>query len=80
LAQGREIDVMATVVVLPKFGMTMEEGTIVEWYKREGQWVEKGESLLQIESDKVTLSLVCARQSLRGCRPVHGRLPISSLR
>lgn len=48
---------MATVVVLPKFGMTMEEGTIVEWYKKEGEWVEKGAPLLQIETEKLTMDV-----------------------
>jgi pyruvate dehydrogenase E2 component (dihydrolipoamide acetyltransferase) len=75
LAQGREIDVMATVVVLPKFGMTMEEGTIVEWYKREGQWVEKGESLLQIETDKVTMDVEApAAGILRGVQVSVGEV------
>ncbi len=48
---------MATVVVLPKFGMTMEEGTVVEWYKKEGEWVEKGSPLLQIETEKLTMDV-----------------------
>jgi pyruvate dehydrogenase E2 component (dihydrolipoamide acetyltransferase) len=75
LAQGREIDVMATAVVLPKFGMTMEEGTIVEWYKREGQWVEKGESLLQIETDKVTMDVEApAAGILRGVQVSVGEV------
>lgn len=66
---------MATVVVLPKFGMTMEEGTIVEWYKREGQWVEKGESLLQIETDKVTMDVEApAAGILRGVQVSVGEV------
>lgn len=39
---------------MPKLGMTMEEGKIVEWRKREKEWVNKGEILLVIETDKVT--------------------------
>lgn len=44
---------MATRVTMPKLGQTMEEGTILTWLKREGEWVAKGEALLQIETDKV---------------------------
>ena len=34
--------------------MTMEEGKIVEWTKKEKEWIKKGEIFLVIESDKVT--------------------------
>jgi pyruvate dehydrogenase E2 component (dihydrolipoamide acetyltransferase) len=46
---------MATEVILPKLGQTMEEGTIIEWYKREGDEVKRGEVLFTVESDKATL-------------------------
>jgi pyruvate dehydrogenase E2 component (dihydrolipoamide acetyltransferase) len=46
---------MATEVILPKLGQTMEEGTIVEWYKQEGDEVKRGEILFTVESDKATL-------------------------
>jgi pyruvate dehydrogenase E2 component (dihydrolipoamide acetyltransferase) len=45
---------VAAEVTMPKLGMTMEEGKIVEWRKREKEWVNKGEILLVIETDKVT--------------------------
>ena len=45
----------ATEVILPKLGQTMEEGTIVEWLKREGDAVERGEALFAVESEKATL-------------------------
>lgn len=45
---------MAAEVTMPKLGMTMEEGKIVEWRKQEKEWVDKGEILLVIETDKVT--------------------------
>ncbi|MBM3188552.1 MAG: 2-oxo acid dehydrogenase subunit E2 [Chloroflexi bacterium] len=48
---------MATKVILPKLGQTMEEGTIVEWLKREGDAVERGEILFQVESDKAVLEV-----------------------
>ncbi len=46
---------MATEVILPKLGQTMEEGTIVEWLKAEGEEVQRGEVLFTVESDKATL-------------------------
>ncbi len=48
---------MATKVLLPKLGQTMEEGTIVEWLKKEGDPVERGEVLFQVESDKAVLEV-----------------------
>lgn len=48
---------MATRVILPKLGQTMEEGTIVEWLKREGEPVDRGEVLFQVESDKAVLEV-----------------------
>ncbi len=46
---------MASKVIMPKLGQTMEEGTIVEWLKKEGDPVKKGETLFQVESDKAVL-------------------------
>jgi pyruvate dehydrogenase E2 component (dihydrolipoamide acetyltransferase) len=46
---------MATEVILPKLGQTMEEGTIVQWFKQEGDSVKRGEVLFTVESDKATL-------------------------
>jgi len=46
---------MATEVILPKLGQTMEEGTIVEWLKQEGDAVRRGDVLFTVESDKATL-------------------------
>jgi dihydrolipoamide dehydrogenase len=43
---------MAIPVVMPKFGQTMTEGTIVRWEKAVGDLVKKGEVLLRIETDK----------------------------
>ncbi|MBI5117149.1 2-oxo acid dehydrogenase subunit E2 [Candidatus Poribacteria bacterium] len=45
---------MATKVVMPKLGLVMREGLVVLWHKEEGERVEVGEELLEIESDKVT--------------------------
>jgi len=42
---------------MPKMGQTMEEGTILEWYKAEGQAVAQGEPLFQVESDKAVFDI-----------------------
>ena len=48
---------MVTEVILPVLGETMNEGTIVEWLKREGEPVQRGEVLFTLESDKATLEV-----------------------
>lgn len=45
---------MATKVVLPKWGMGIEEGTVVRWLKATGDRVEKGEPIVEIETAKAT--------------------------
>jgi pyruvate dehydrogenase E2 component (dihydrolipoamide acetyltransferase) len=44
-------------VFMPKAGMAMEEGTILRWFKKEGDSVTKGEPLLEIETDKVGMDV-----------------------
>jgi pyruvate dehydrogenase E2 component (dihydrolipoamide acetyltransferase) len=44
-------------MVMPKMGMTMEEGTIVEWKRREGEFVQKGEIILEIMTNKVNIEV-----------------------
>ena len=46
---------MAKEVIMPKMGQTMEEGTIVEWFVKEGDQVKKGDPLFKFESDKAAL-------------------------
>jgi pyruvate dehydrogenase E2 component (dihydrolipoamide acetyltransferase) len=45
---------MATEVKLPRLGQGMESGTIVKWLKAEGEPVQKGEPLYELDTDKVT--------------------------
>ena len=45
---------MASEVKLPRLGQGMEAGTIVKWLKDEGDRVEKGEPLYELDTDKVT--------------------------
>ncbi len=48
---------MATDVILPALGMSQDTGKILQWLKREGEQVAKGEPLVEIETDKATLEI-----------------------
>jgi len=41
-------------VTMPKMGMTMKVGKVSKWYKNEGDSVEKGEDLFEVETEKIT--------------------------
>jgi pyruvate/2-oxoglutarate dehydrogenase complex dihydrolipoamide acyltransferase (E2) component len=45
------------VITMPKFGMTMEEGSIVRWLRQPGEPIQKGQVLLEIESDKAVVEV-----------------------
>jgi pyruvate dehydrogenase E2 component (dihydrolipoamide acetyltransferase) len=44
-------------LIMPKMGDAMTEGKVVRWYKKAGDAVQKGEPVLEIETDKVNLDL-----------------------
>lgn len=48
---------MAHDVPMPKVAMAMNEGTVTEWARAEGEHVEKGEHLLTIETEKTAYEL-----------------------
>lgn len=48
---------MATAVIMPKAGMAMEQGTISRWLKKVGDPIKKGEPILEIETDKVSMEV-----------------------
>ena len=45
---------MSVNVTMPKLGMTMKVGKVSKWYKNEGDPVEKGENLFEVETEKIT--------------------------
>jgi pyruvate dehydrogenase E2 component (dihydrolipoamide acetyltransferase) len=45
---------MVSKVVMPKLSLTMKEGTVVQWFKKEGETVQKGDPLVEVLSEKVT--------------------------
>ncbi len=46
---------MAEIIIMPKLGFNMDEGELVKWHKNEGDTVEKGEVLFEINTDKTTM-------------------------
>ena len=48
---------MTQIFTMPKFGQTMEEGTVIRWLKKEGDFVKRGEILLEVETDKAAMDV-----------------------
>ena len=48
---------MAVEIIMPKLGVDMQEGEIIEWKKQEGDEVKEGDILLEIMSDKTNMEL-----------------------
>jgi pyruvate/2-oxoglutarate dehydrogenase complex dihydrolipoamide acyltransferase (E2) component len=56
---------MPVEIKMPKWGMMMKEATIIQWFKKEGDTVKKGEPLLEAEAEKIVNAVEA---------PVSGRL------
>jgi len=50
---------VAVEVTMPKFGLTMIEGTIQKWFKNEGDAIKAGEALFEVETEKVLYEVEC---------------------
>jgi len=48
---------MAIPIIMPKFEMAQESGTIARWLKQVGDPVSKGEAILEVETDKITMEV-----------------------
>ena len=48
---------MASIVIMPKQGLMMEEGTLTKWLKKEGEEVIAGTPLFEMETDKLTITM-----------------------
>jgi dihydrolipoamide dehydrogenase len=57
---------MPVDVVMPKLGLTMEEGLIVEWKVKEGDEVKKGDILFVLETEKVTYDVEAPEDGVLG--------------
>jgi pyruvate dehydrogenase E2 component (dihydrolipoamide acetyltransferase) len=51
---------VATKVIMPKQGLQMTEGTIIKWLKQEGERIESGQPLFEMETDKLTITIDAA--------------------
>ena len=47
---------MATDITMPRLSDSMEEGTILKWIVSEGDEVEKGQEIVEIETDKANMT------------------------
>lgn len=45
---------MATLIKMPKMGATMTEGTLTNWIVKEGDTVEEGDAIFEVETDKLS--------------------------
>jgi pyruvate dehydrogenase E2 component (dihydrolipoamide acetyltransferase) len=57
---------MPIEIVMPKLGLTMAEGVILEWKKKEGDTVKKGDILFVLETEKVTYEVESPEDGVLG--------------
>ena len=55
---------MPTNVIMPALGVAQEKGTLINWFKAEGQTVNKGEPLMEVETDKATVEIEAAASGI----------------
>lgn len=48
---------MATEIIMPQMGFDMTQGKVVRWVKKEGEQVTRGETVAEIETEKVVLEV-----------------------
>jgi pyruvate dehydrogenase E2 component (dihydrolipoamide acetyltransferase) len=73
--------VSVTRVILPKLGLTMDEGRLIAWHKKEGDRVEKGEVLFEVETDKANMEIEATASGIvrRIMLPVDASAPVASV-
>ncbi len=72
---------MAKEIIMPKFGFTQEVGRVVAWLKREGDYVEAGDPIMEVETDKVVMEIEApASGYLAGLRAAVGdEVPVTQV-
>lgn len=70
-----------TAITMPKWGLTMTEGKVVEWLKPQGDAVAPGEEILEIETSKITNVMEAESEGVlaRIVAPEGSTLPIGAL-
>jgi pyruvate dehydrogenase E2 component (dihydrolipoamide acetyltransferase) len=72
---------MPKTVIMPKFGMTQEEATIVRWLVKEGERVEQGDPLCEVTTDKINMEVEAPGEgTLAGIRFAEGEtVPVTEV-
>src|SRR5699024_1988457 len=71
---------MAEVIRMPRLSDTMEEGIIVGWLKKEGDMIEPGDVLAEVETDKATMELDSYQEGvLLHINVKEGPVPVDSI-
>jgi pyruvate dehydrogenase E2 component (dihydrolipoamide acetyltransferase) len=55
---------MAQLIVMPKLSDTMEEGAVANWLKKEGEAIDEGQDLVEIETDKATMTYASSAEGV----------------
>jgi pyruvate dehydrogenase E2 component (dihydrolipoamide acetyltransferase) len=55
---------MAQLIVMPKLSDTMEEGAVANWLKKEGESIDEGQDLVEIETDKATMAYASSAEGI----------------
>ncbi len=72
---------MAVEIIMPKLGVDMSEGEIIEWKKQEGDSVQEGDILLEIMSDKTNMELEAEESGvlLKILHPAGDTVPVTQV-
>ena len=72
---------MAYKIVMPQLGLTMEEGSVTSWLKKPGEWVEKGDALFIVETDKIEMEVESMGKGYLGAIQVElgVKVPVGTL-
>lgn len=72
---------MARELVMPKLGLTMTQGTVTKWYFNEGDSVNEGDILYEVETDKLTNKIAADTKGVLRKIFVHAgeTVPVKSL-
>jgi len=72
---------MPLEITLPRVTQTAEKASIVRWLKKEGEWVEKGEPLFEMETDKATVEVESPGSGILGeiLLPENELMPVGTV-
>ncbi|CDO03527.1 Dihydrolipoyllysine-residue acetyltransferase component of pyruvate dehydrogenase complex [Oceanobacillus picturae] len=72
---------MAKEIFMPKLSSTMEVGTLLQWFKKEGEEVEVGEPLFEIMTDKINIEVESYEEGilLKKYNEVDDEVPVNAI-